>query len=85
MDHFDCERYISIYTMFAEILERDWPRAPGSHRLFHGLKYVAKIKSLKNLWVTDTPITEAGVEEFKTALPKCRVVWSDSKQPRVTP
>ena len=41
MDHFDCERYISIYTVLAETLERDWTsrsqselRVPSIDRFF---------------------------------------------------
>jgi hypothetical protein len=31
--HFDRERYIAIYKMLAEILERDRPRDPQEHHL----------------------------------------------------
>ena len=37
MDHFDRERYITVYTTLAEILERDRPRDPEQHHFSHVL------------------------------------------------
>lgn len=37
MDHFDRERYVTVYKMLAEILERDRPSDPEAHHLPHVL------------------------------------------------
>lgn len=42
MDHFDCERYISIYKMLAEILERDRPPGSEEHHLSYTLGDLAR-------------------------------------------
>ena len=42
MDHFDRERYISIYKMLAEILERDRPQDPEEHHLSYVLGDLAR-------------------------------------------
>ncbi len=42
MDHFDRERYITVYKMLAEILERDRPRDPEGHHLSHVLGDLAR-------------------------------------------
>ena len=42
MDHFDRERYITIYKMLAEILERDRPRAAEEHHLSFALGDLAR-------------------------------------------
>lgn len=42
MDHFDRERYISIYKMLSEILERDRPQDPEERHLSHVLGDLAR-------------------------------------------
>ena len=34
------------------------------------------LKQLATLYLTRTPVTEAGVEELRKALPKCRITFS---------
>jgi len=42
MDHFDRDRYITVYKMLAEILERDRPQDPEQHHLSHVLGDLAR-------------------------------------------
>ena len=42
MDHFDRERYITVYKMLAEILERDRPNDPEEHHFSHVLGDLAR-------------------------------------------
>jgi len=42
MDHFDRQRYITVYTTLAEILERERPSDEESHHLSHVLGDLAR-------------------------------------------
>ena len=43
------------------------------------LEYIAKLKQLTELYLTDTQVTKAGVAELKKALPKCEIFSNPTK------
>jgi hypothetical protein len=39
-----------------------------------GLKHLTTLKNLTELWLQETKVTEAGVQELRKALPKCFII-----------
>ena len=57
--------------------QESWLEPHPNHR--RGLKDVAKMKQLTDLFLSDTKITKAGVAELQKALPKCKIYSNPTK------
>ena len=40
-----------------------------------GLKYLRDLENLKELWLTGTAVSDAGVASLQHALPNCGIEW----------